>query len=136
MEILTQYTRRPREARPQFEGPFEVTQTEQSGWIPPGLQVARMIRAGERLAQWRKEAFDFQRGEEPSLDDPPVQIMDKADAAMQLHELGVKMREKQLDIERKKRVKSSQTDGGGDDDEKGTESGGERVQDNADADDD
>lgn len=42
---------------------FEESRTEQTGWMPAGKMVERLVRAGERLADWKLAAFDYTQGE-------------------------------------------------------------------------
>ena len=40
------------------------SKTEQTGWLPPQLQVQRLVDAGQRLDDYRKFVYDFQNMDE------------------------------------------------------------------------
>jgi hypothetical protein len=46
--------------------------TEQAGYVPPKFQIEQLLAAGQRLADYREEMFDFTGDEEVSddFDDP------------------------------------------------------------------
>lgn len=78
------YTAWDRPEKVIVEGPFSPTKTEQSGWLPPGKQIERFMRAGVRLDAYRKAAYDFPPGTEPDegfYDPTRIQGFDLADAS-------------------------------------------------------
>lgn len=81
--VLVAAFRGPR-AKPEKGG--GKSNTEQAGYIPPKVQIERMIQAGERLAQARREEFDLPEGTEdpgPEADDPTREPgFDMADASV------------------------------------------------------
>jgi len=68
--FYTQYVR-PEKA-PFLEKVDSTRITEQAGYIKPKDQIEQFLLAGKRLAQYRKELFDFQPGEnvDTSFSDP------------------------------------------------------------------
>lgn len=82
MEFYTQWKRPDKE---QFlEKDFGPSMTEQSGCIPPKIQIENILMAGERLAEYRRNMYDFGYGEtvDESFEDPTRNVgFDMADAS-------------------------------------------------------
>jgi len=68
VKLFTQYRRPPKH----LEENDGLTITESAGYIPPKVQIENLINAGKRLAQWRKEQYDFPEDDDvdESFEDP------------------------------------------------------------------
>jgi len=82
----------------------DYSQTEQAGYIPPALQIERLVMAGKNLNEFRKELFDLTWSEELDLDDIDViKVRDRnydiADAFQD--SLYIKMKVKEEKLKRK-----------------------------------
>lgn len=118
-----------------FEGEvgFEVSVTEQTGWLPVSRQVERLLRAGERLQTWRQNAYEFEDGVEIPTDyvDPTRSPgFDMADAS----ELSQRLVEKKQQMVDRQNASKSDTINeteleAKNDDEKGSEETGVGVRD-------
>ena len=63
MDFFTKYKR----PAPVLEHPDPVSKVETQGYIPADVQIMRMIDAGRRLDNFRRENFDF--GSEEEVED-------------------------------------------------------------------
>lgn len=71
------------------------SKTEQAGYIPPKVQIERMILAGERLAASRKEEFDSELNGELIGDPTRVPGFDMADASRMAADVSERLRASQ-----------------------------------------
>lgn len=53
---------------------FEPSIVETAGVIPPKVQIERLIQAGERLVEYRKENYDYHVGSPVNEADPDIDI--------------------------------------------------------------
>lgn len=105
---------------------YEVSVTEQTGWLPVSKQVERLIRAGENLMAWRKESFDFQHGEKDDgrpADPTKSPDFDLADASRILEDFQERVNEAAA----ADAVGSRETAPGSDDDSAADAEGGESA---------
>lgn len=52
------------------------SETEQVGWLPPKVQIERMMVTGERLRAWKREYYDYEAGEKIPEDPGFVKVRD------------------------------------------------------------
>lgn len=100
--MFSYYGKRPEREGEEFD---PVSKTEQSGYIPPKIQIEQMMYSGQKLSGFRKEMFDLSNGEDDGEIDPTrSKSLDLAEASQMGMEIARKLKARQKRIEERKKM--------------------------------